>query len=87
MKLMSVDKEIIKSWGYTDDDFAQIERAMNRSIYTQGGDVKISRADAIKCLGREEYLSGICRSAFHFTAYRENIKGQSVHFDSSALFK
>jgi len=48
---------------------------------------KISREDAIKILGMETYLSGIARSAFHWSACRENEKGDIVSFDSSKLFE
>ena len=43
--------------------------------------------EAVIILGREEFLSGISRSAIHYTASRES-KGHSiVSFDSSKLFQ
>lgn len=86
MKLTSEDKKLLKSWGYKSSDFAQIERATNKTEY-ELNDEKISLTEALEVLGRETYLSGISRSAFHWSAGRENEKGQMVHFDSSKLFK
>jgi hypothetical protein len=47
---------------------------------------KISQEKALEILGREEYLSGISRSAFHWSAVRDN-NGETVYFDSSKLFE
>ena len=110
MKLTEEDKKQLRESGYTKRDFAQIERAMQKSktkyeaenLLT--GEVKrISREEAIQILGREEWLSGISRSAFHWTATRDNMRGYfkpksadyvvtqkptyTVYFDSSNLFK
>lgn len=109
MKLTNEDKKQLKEYGYTEDDFSQIERAMQKSktkysvVNIQTGKKEtISRERAIKILGRETWLSGISRSAFHWTATRDNMRGyfnqkladyvvtqmptQIVHFDSSKLF-
>ena len=110
MKLTETDKKQLKENGYVESDFPQIERAMQKSKTTykvvdiKTGDKKIiSREKAIEILGRETWLSGISRSAFHWTATRDNMRGyfkpksadyvvtqmptQIVHFDSSNLFK
>ena len=86
MKLTKEDKELLTSWGYPDEDFAQIEIATSKTTYKMN-EKKISLNKALEVLGRREYLSGIGRSAFHFTACRENEKGEIVHFDSSKLFE
>lgn len=88
MKLTENDKKILKKWGYSDDDIPQIEEATEKAIYKLNYKVRITAKEAIKLLGRSDYLSGISRSAFHFTASRrvENT-GDVVSFDSSALFK
>ncbi|AAK79136.1 hypothetical protein BJV85_002835 [Clostridium acetobutylicum] len=41
---------------------------------------------ALEVLGRKTYLSGICRSAFYWSAVRNN-NSEEVYFDSSKLFK
>lgn len=91
MKLTNEDKELILDWGHSEDDFWQIEEAMKKKYTTYeltGADARvITREEAIEILGREEYLSGICRSAFHFSAFREGYGGREVYFDSSELFK
>ncbi len=85
MKLTDQDKELIISWGYTEKDFWQIEKAIRVSRYELEGKF-ISRRELISMIGREEYLSGICRSAFHGSAARMTEDGKEVNFDSWALF-
>lgn len=46
-------------------------------------DKRITRATAIRLLGREGWLSGILRSTFHWTAMRNLPNGKMVYFDSS----
>lgn len=110
MKLTNEDKKQLKENGYTENDFPQIERAMQKSITTYKvfnlkteKSEKISREQAIKILGRDVWLSGIARSAFHWDTSRDNMRGyfkpntadyvitqqptHIVHFDSSKLFK
>ena len=49
---------------------------------------KISRETAIRRLGRETWLSGLVRSAFHWTATRQTADGKNyIMFDSRKLFK
>ena len=86
MKLTQEEKELLIEWGFNEADFEQIERATRKTVYEMDGK-KISGSEALEILGRETYLSGIARSAFHFTSCRENEKGQMVHFNSSKLFK
>ena len=81
MKLSKKDKEYLISIGVPETNFLQIEEAMSCTKYEVNGK-KISRKAAIEYLGKETYLSGINRSAFHWTAMREG-----VYFDSSALFR
>lgn len=110
MKLTENDKKQLKENGYIESDFPQIERAMQKSKTTYkavhmgtGEKETISREKAIEILGRETWLSGISRSAFHWSATRDNMRGYSkpksadyvvtqmptqiVYFDSSNLFK
>ena len=91
MKLTVSDKKLLTNWGHPERDFAQIEEAMQKSkTKYKLGSRHVSREKAIQLLGREIYLSGISRSAFHFTAAREvpnSTSGEVVYFDSAALFK
>lgn len=87
MKLTAEDTELLRSWGYHDGDFAQIEEAMQKSKTKYSHYCKlISREEAIRLLGRRKYLAGLCRSAFHRTAVQDVGDGTFVHFDSGRLF-
>lgn len=87
MKLTAEDKQRLIEWGYTESDLPQIEEAMrkSRTTYKMKGRI-IQREEAVATLGRLEYLSGIARSAFHFSAARTSLDGRVVIFDSSRLF-
>lgn len=88
MKLIIEDIEMLLDWGFTKDDFPQIEEAMQKSKtkYIFNGK-QISREEAIILLGERKYLAGISRSAFHFTACQEIAQGCYVYFDSTSLFR
>ena len=91
MKLTGEDKALLRQYGYADEDFPQIELAM-QARYTKYklGNTAISRERALGLLGRRKYLSGIARSAFHYTAARivgDDEESGVVYFDSSRLFK
>ena len=88
MKLNNDDKIWLLELNYTEDDFWQIEQALNANItkYTIDG-VPVSRDKTIRFLGRKQFISGIARSAFHYTAARETADGKVVLFDSSRMFR
>lgn len=95
MKLTNEDKEMLGIWGNTEEHIAQIEEALNKSTYVlmkaenNNSMRKITAKDAIKLLGEKVFLSGLDRSAFHFTSVREipDTEGQYVvNFDSHVLF-
>lgn len=88
MKLTSEDKNILRGFGYPEDDFEQIEKA-TLSKYTtyEINDKKVSLSEVLKVLDRIEYLSGISRSAFHWSSVRDGKNGEIVYFNSSKLFK
>lgn len=86
--LTVADKELLHSWGHTERDFQQIELAMQKSKTTYNMDGRrITRDEAQALLGRREWLSGISRSAFHYTAARQTYDGRTILFNSYALFK
>ena len=91
-KLSKEHQEIILNFGYPERDLVQIEKALKYTdfeLYDQSEteDEKITIDKAIEILGEELFLSGICRSAFHWSATRESKKRQKVYFNSSRLFK
>lgn len=91
--LTEQDKAVLKEYGNGEEDFPQIEEAANRSTFTvDDKDEQPVKAinvwEAIDLLGRETFLSGISRSAFHWTCSRENPEtGVEIFFNSSILFK
>lgn len=88
MKLNKEDKALLTIWGYSEEEFSQIEDALQKRMTKyELVDTTISREKAIRILGREVFISGIARSAFHYTAARQTADGQIVYFDSSKLFK
>ena len=81
MRLNRDDKEMLENMGYPTSDFAQIENAIGKTKYTMDGK-RISAKKAIEILGKHDFLSGIARSAFHWTSMRGE-----VSFDSSKIFE
>ena len=86
-------KEIINIIDNLDDetleDKEQIKRALKCTTYTlldNDKEEKINRKKAIEILGAEIFVSGLERSAFHWTSTRNNNE-KAVYFDSSKLFK
>ena len=94
MKLTEKDKADLLALDVPPEDFWQIAEAAQLkytkyAVYAKGAEKgrHISRDEAIRLLGRKEWLSGLSRSAFHFTACRDTIDGASfVLFDSHKLF-
>lgn len=96
MKLTKKDKDYILNHVYGgiepafNEDIQQIEEAAEKttySFYKGEEEIPLSRPQVIKKIGRSGWLSGICRSAFHFTACRVADDGTEIIFDSSGLFK
>jgi len=85
-------QEIILNFGYLKQDLKQIEKALSKTDFElstpeKNQDKKITINKAVKILGEELFLSGMCRSSFHYSAVRENRRGQKVYFNSSRLFE
>ena len=74
------------------EDLPQIEEAAECTTYEvmricdEKGKM-ITRTGAIRLLGREVWLDGLVRSAFHWTACRYLDDKRVVCFDSHELFK
>lgn len=86
MKLTNKDKKILRSFGHSDSDFVQIEEAAGKTKYDLEGK-RISRAKVIELIGRKQFLAGLSRSAFHWSAAQLTDDGMEVGFDSSAYFR
>ena len=79
MKLKKKDKEILKSMGYLDWDIQQIEAASNYTSYkVSETDKTISEEEALELLERKAFLSGMARSTFSATSYRNTLNETST---------
>lgn len=95
MILTDKDKKYLKSIGYEETDFAQIEEAMNKStfgVFVEGDIDKCKVVDyetARELLGNEKLLNGLSRSAFHCSTSRiipHTFGKYSLSIDSGILF-
>lgn len=87
MCMSKEDMNYLLNIGCLEEDLGQIAYAAKANVtkYECGGK-RIAKAQAIELLGREKWLSGLARSAFHWSAVRENEEGVSS-FDSSKIWK
>ena len=94
MKLTNKDKKYLLSIGYTENDFEQISNIAKYTKYemfTKEDEsivTRITQRECIKLLGRNTFLSGLGRTAFHRSAVRYNDEGTIyVGFDCNNFFK
>lgn len=98
MKLTEEHKKILREFGHQESDMWQLEEAAKNgnTVYTLRSDDhaakpikprRISTKECIELLGIKGFLSGISRSAFHWSASREVDEALVIDFDSSKLFK
>ena len=86
-------KKIFRDMGHEEGDMRQLSQALKRTKYKvssreEGKTTSISAVQALEILGEKKFLSGISRSAYHYTAARETEDGEFVvYFDSSMLFR
>lgn len=87
MRFTKADIKLLMSWGYTEEDIAQIKDAAKakHTVYLMGGK-QITAEQAIAVLGRSSYLSGLCHSAFYYFSEVSGKNGEVVCFDSEAMF-
>lgn len=84
--LTQSDKEYLLKHGETSEDFNQIQNGINVGIF-EYKNKKISYKKAIELVGRDVFLSGASRAAFHWSSSRETLDGgEYVSFDFSNLF-
>ena len=99
-KLNKSDIEFLKENDYirSNDDLKQIQHGINIGKYTllnTGVETEIDIKQVIDLIGRENFLTGAGRAAFHYTACRtvEQINGQlldseiAVYFDFNKIFE
>ena len=92
-KLTKADIELLMNWGYLKEDITDIQYRLpylRCYLYNEkdGSEVRISRKKAIELIGREQFLSGLGRCAFHWDALKI-VEGTnlSVFFDMSKYFR
>ena len=87
--LTAKDKKILLSVGYLNEDMEQIEIEANVCRYIRnkkGHEYEIERDEAIRALGREGWLYGIGRTAFHWSTSRECLRGKdTISFESGIV--
>ena len=94
MTLTEKDKADLLAMDVPAEDFQQIEEVAQTKytrymLYENGSErgKRISREETIRLLGRRVWLSGLARSAFHYTACRGPDGGTFfVIFDSRRYF-
>lgn len=94
MKLTDNDKAYLRSIGVDERDFLQIGDAADHTKYElcdEDGKESVgstTKSEAINRLGREGWLNGLARSAFHVTAMRQTADGKNyILFDSGEMFE
>lgn len=94
MKWNKKDIENLKKNGFDKDDIAQIKtsgRYLKLYILYENEEVnksmqRITQKEAIDILGKDTFISGMSRAAFHFTSTRTN-NYRTIYFDCSSMFK
>jgi hypothetical protein len=79
-------EEILQSAGVQERDFLQVFAAEKFCKFEQNGR-RISRKRALELLGKEKYIQGLQRAAFHCTAAQIADDGTEVVFDCHDFFK
>ena len=89
MKLTDSDKSLLTGLGYEEKDMDQIEQAIGKTVFLLNFESRISSGQALSLLGREKFLSGMGRCAFHRSAVRSigDSLEDHIYFDASGLFK
>lgn len=86
MRLSEQEKQGLIQSGYRKTELRQIELASSRTRY-ECGNIEITADEALDILGREKFINGLSRSAFHWSAVQSSEDGRNVYFDSSYLFR
>lgn len=78
-------RERFKRLGHIDKDMRQLCDAVATTKYYLNDSIQLTADEAYDMLGESDFMSGLSRSAFHFSSVRECNEG-AIFFDSSALF-
>ena len=88
MKLTKKDKDLLIKRGYQSYEMAEIENSRFRyeMFWNTNGlqsAIQVTQKQAIKMLGREDFISGIARATYHDTAVRyikDDNNGSGIYF-------
>ncbi len=90
MRWRKEDLEKLKRDGFDEKDIKQIRYSGKFLKLTtkldNGKEVRLTQNKAIEILGKDTFISGMERSAFHFTSSRSN-NGVTIFFDCSNMFR
>ena len=89
MKMNAEDRQMLIKHGVPEQDFDQMVRASNVTVYKLNTGVKsetIKLHEVIDYIGRSAYWLAIARSAFHYTTTYIIDDKAYISFDSSKLF-
>lgn len=86
MRLTEQEKKTLRKQGYNASEMKQLQMAASRCDYEDEKGNCVDAEDVIEWLGREEWLSGVARAAFHWTSVRDN-NGRTICFDCSNMFR
>lgn len=94
MKLTKEDKKRLLEMGHPEEELEHLQKAANIAkykIYANSDDERdkrIGAREAVALLGRDTWLSGISRAAFHWDCARTTLDGRhEIDIDCSALFR
>lgn len=86
--LKETDIKQLKEWGYSLQDIMQIDDVVDYTLFETSRKKRIDEFIARRMLGTYNFLSGLSRAAFHWSAERDCANGKgTVSFDCSAYFK
>ena len=88
-KLTQTEIIELKDKGYSASDLREINNAIKKTTYTllldKADRKEINELEALKLLGREEWLKGIVRSAFHIETIRTGLNGERIRIFSKTF--
>jgi hypothetical protein len=87
MEFTKEDIAKLLGFGHRKSELKQLQEAAIVCKYTDEDDRRISATKVLEMIGRDQWLSGISRAAFHFTCGRGEHGKNYVHFDCNDLFR
>ena len=88
MELTKKDIKTLINFGVANKEIEQIKECLKQTKFSSSKNRTIKYSTAIKYLGKKEFLSGMARCSFHWSAVRQYKDGSDryVYFDSREYF-